>query len=124
MKTDLVFVYNADSGVFNALSDLAHKVFSPETYQCNLCALTYSSLGMRNDWKEFLESLDRRFEFLHRDEWKKRYGMKSIDLPAIFTCSNDRLEIWIDSESLNACRNLEDLKNMIRKKSNGNEKTS
>jgi hypothetical protein len=40
IKISLVFVYNADSGVFNTLSDIAHKIFSPETYACNLCALT------------------------------------------------------------------------------------
>ncbi len=27
--TALVFVYNADSGVFNAVTDMAHKAFSP-----------------------------------------------------------------------------------------------
>ena len=121
MKPDLVFVYNADSGVFNALSDLAHKIFSPESYQCNLCALTFSPLGMRNDWKKFLESLDHPLEFLHRDELKNRYRMENIHLPAIFTRSDDHLEVWIDTESLNACRSLEDLKNLIRKKSSGSE---
>ena len=121
MKPDLVFVYNADSGVFNALSDLAHKILSPKSYQCNLCALTFSPLGMRNDWKEFLESLDRPLEFLHRDELKKRYRMENIHFPAIFTRSDDHLEVWIDAESLNACRSLENLKNLIRKKSSGRE---
>ncbi|MBC7930780.1 MAG: hypothetical protein H7Z38_09495, partial [Rubrivivax sp.] len=54
----LVFVYNADSGLFNALTDIAHKAFSPATYQCNLCALTHSTFGMRKGWKRFLETLD------------------------------------------------------------------
>ena len=57
-KAGLVFVYNADSGLFNAVSDAAHKIFSPRTYQCNLCALTHSAIGMRREWKQFLDSLD------------------------------------------------------------------
>ncbi len=50
MKTTnhaLVFVYNADSGLFNTVTGMAHKIFSPGTYECNLCALTYSTFGMR-----------------------------------------------------------------------------
>jgi len=31
MSKQLVFVYNADSGMFNTLTDIAHKVFSPKT---------------------------------------------------------------------------------------------
>ena len=57
----LVFVYNARSGLFNALSDAAHKIFSPGTYQCNLCALTHTALGMRGEWRKFLDSERRCF---------------------------------------------------------------
>ncbi len=32
MAKSIVFVYNADSGLFNALPDIAHKTFSPATY--------------------------------------------------------------------------------------------
>ena len=117
MKPALIFVYNADSGVFNALSDLAHKIFSPQTYECNLCALTYSPLGRRREWKAFLEGLDRPLEFLHRDELNERYGIHDIDLPAIFTRRDRHLTLWIDAKSLNACRSLEGLKNLIREKS-------
>ncbi len=44
----LVFVYNANSGLLNALLDMGHKVVSPRTYPCSLCALTYGSLGLRD----------------------------------------------------------------------------
>jgi len=44
----LIFVYNADSGLLNAMKDWAHKIVSPETYPCSLCALTYNNLGMRH----------------------------------------------------------------------------
>jgi hypothetical protein len=57
IKPVLVFVYNADSGVFNTLSDIAHKIFSPETYACNLCALTHTNFGMRGEWKRLLKRL-------------------------------------------------------------------
>lgn len=72
----LLFVYNADSGLFNTLADIAHKIFSPKTYACNLCALTHSPIGMRSDWKTFLADLRQPLEFLHRDEFQHQFGLK------------------------------------------------
>lgn len=71
-KDILVFVYNADSGVFSELKDYVHKAVSPSTYDCPLCALTYGSTGgMKKEWNTFLKELDFRVEFLHRDEMAK-----------------------------------------------------
>jgi hypothetical protein len=53
----LILVYNTDNGIFNALTDWAHKFFSPATYVCTLCHYTYSTRGMLFPWKAFLESL-------------------------------------------------------------------
>jgi hypothetical protein len=112
----LVFVYNADSGLFNAMTDAAHKIFSPSTYACNLCALTHSAFGMRKDWKQFLHSLGRPLEFLHADELKKLNGVSEIALPAVFSRVGDRLELLVDAEAINRCRTLEDLEGLIEKR--------
>jgi hypothetical protein len=113
MKPTLVFVYNADGGLFNGLADLAHKTFSPQTYACNLCSLTYFYFGMKKDWKEFLGSLDLPLEFLHRDEFQACYGREDISLPAIFKKNGNELEMWIDADAIKACRNIGDLKQHI-----------
>ena len=110
----LIFVYNADSGLFNTLTDIAHKIFAPETYECNLCAITYGNFAMRAEWKEFLETLDRELEFLHRDEFAVRYPGVASPLPAIFLKENDRLEPMITAEEINACASTEDLKELIK----------
>jgi hypothetical protein len=113
----LLFVYNADTGLFNTLSDIAHKIFSPSTYACNLCALTHSPLGMREEWKKFLAGLGRPLEFLHRDEFRRRYGLKDVPLPAVFRkVDGDRIEPWIDAATLNAATTLEELQGLIREK--------
>lgn len=109
----LIFIYNADSGLFNALTDMAHKTFSPGTYQCNLCALTYSTLGRRKSWKRFLETLERPFEFLHADELKRRYGISGVRLPAIYLKEREGLILFIDADSINACLKIEDLQRLI-----------
>lgn len=109
----LVFVYNADSGIFNTLTDIAHKIFSPETYSCNLCAITYGNFAVRAEWKEFLGTLDAELEFLHRDELAERYGMSDVELPAVFRKDGENLKIWIRADEINKCSTMEDLKSLI-----------
>jgi len=111
----LVFVYNADGGVFNALTDAAHKIFSPRTYQCNLCALTHSALGMRGEWRRFLDELDVPPEFLHADELKARHGVADVPLPAIFRRDRRGLELLAGAEAINACGTMDELKRLVLK---------
>ncbi|HEX8352846.1 MAG TPA: hypothetical protein VF611_08105 [Pyrinomonadaceae bacterium] len=112
-RAALVFVYNADSGVFNALADVAHKIFSPGTYACNLCALTHTAVGMRGEWRQFLDRLGRPLEFLHADELGARYGVSGVPLPAVFRKEGERLEVLAGADAVNACRTLGDLKRLI-----------
>jgi hypothetical protein len=110
----LVFVYNAESGLFSALTDMAHKVFSPRTYQCNLCALTHSTIGMHKSWKRFLKTLGRPLEFLHADELKSRYRIFGLPLPAIFKKEDGRMELLIDADAINSCLTIDDLKQLVK----------
>jgi hypothetical protein len=113
MTPTLIFVYNADSGLFNTLADAAHKIFSPKTYKCNLCALTHTHLGMRREWKAFVESLRRPVEFLHADEAKACYGIEGLPLPLILTKDDRGVKTLVGASSINDCRSIEDLKHLI-----------
>lgn len=113
MKKRILFVYNADSGIFNTLTDIAHKIFSPQSYECNLCALTYGNFAIRAEWKEFLETLDAELEFLHRDEFSKKQQMADVTLPAVFLKDGAELTLWITAEEINSCRSVADLKVLI-----------
>jgi len=110
----LVFVYNADSGVFNTLSDIAHKLISPSTYQCNLCNLTHGYFTAREEWTTFLHDLDADIEFLHRDEYVNRYPNSQVEFPAIFVNSNDELKLWIDQSVIDTLKTPDALMEMIR----------
>ena len=79
----LIFVYNADGGVFAAVSDAVHKVLSPATYACSLCMVSYGAFGMRREWRAFLESLPHAKVFHHRDDFRATYPALDIALPAI-----------------------------------------
>ena len=55
--SEIVFIYNARSGKINSLIDWAHKIVSPDTYECSLCGITYDNLGKRDEWAAFLKEL-------------------------------------------------------------------
>ncbi len=113
-KPTLVFVYNADSGLFNLLTDIAHKIFSPQTYNCNLCAVTHDRFGIKDEWRQYLKTLAATVEFLHADEFKVKYRTDDTKkLPAVFRLENGQLNPAIDSNAINACRNIDDLKRII-----------
>lgn len=110
----LLFVYNADSGLFNTMADIGHKIFSPETYQCDLCALTHGYFHERKAWKDFIETLDVCTEFLHRDEFLKRYPENQENLPAVFVSYQHGLEICLNKEAISQCKELGALQSMIK----------
>lgn len=111
--SQLIFVYNADSGLFNTLTDIAHKIISPSTYSCNLCSLTHSYFAVKKDWTEFLSGIDAELEFLHKDELIEKYGPSNISLPVIFLYRDKQLQEWITTAEINACSRIEDLKTLI-----------
>ena len=113
VKPKIIFVYNAGSGVFNLLSDIAHKMFSPQTYACNLCAITHSNFGMKKEWKAYLDSLPNPLEFLHADEFRSKYHSETIDLPAIFIEENGSLKQIAAAAQINKSRSIGDLKAII-----------
>jgi len=115
-KPVLVFVYNADSGFVNTLLDIGHKIVSPQTYSCNLCAITHSTFSIRDEWKRFVDDLKIPIEFLHRDELSRQYGIHGAALPAVFRKTDDGLEVWISREEINRCRSLDELKQLVGQK--------
>lgn len=116
MPTTIIFAYNADSGLFNTLADMAHKTFAPETYSCNLCAITFGAFGMRSEWRQFLESLDIDMEFLHRNELQEQHRSITTELPAIFIKNTAGPEQLITAGEINACSSMAELKQLIVEK--------
>ena len=112
----LLFVYNADSGLLNTMKDWAHKLASPSTYSCRLCALTYDNLGMRRPWRDFIRELGVEVDFLHRDELEQRHAIKNAPLPAAFLQRNGQMSVWITSNEMNACDSVEALQALVSRK--------
>lgn len=109
----LIFVYNADSGVFHEFKDYVHKAVLPSTYGCNLCAITFGALGMKSDWKSFIEGLDLPVEFLHRDEFADRYPSMDVKFPAAFLKSGADISLLIPHTEINKAKSVDDLITLV-----------
>jgi hypothetical protein len=109
----LLFVYAGDSGVVNALVHCAHKIVSPSTYECHLCALTNGPLLRRKAWSRALAELAPDATFLHHDELRRQYGIEP-PLPAVFDVRDGRPELLISKAEIDACADLDALIALLR----------
>jgi len=114
MKSQLLFVYNADSGLYNTLTDMAHKILSPETYACSLCSITHGVFKERDEWRSFIETLPVACTFLHRDDFHRQYPkMNNLALPVLLLQSDEGLVEILNQESIAACKSVNELSNHI-----------
>ncbi len=111
----LILVYNADGGVFASLADAAHKLISPATYPCSLCAVTYGAVAMKREWRAFLDTLPMPKRFFHRDDFKAAWPALDVALPAILIQhGNAAPELLLGPEALNTQRYVAMLADAVR----------
>ena len=131
-KLELIFIYNAKSGVVNELIDFAHKIVSPETYDCNLCTISYGVFSMKKKWSTYIETLPFKSTFTYKDKFSKN-GYSNIKFPSVFIRSNEKLDEIISATEINKIKNLDQLIGLLdyklyqqgidMKKQNNNELT-
>lgn len=106
----LILIYNAQGGILSALKDGLHKLLSPQTYPCSLCALTYGVATMRGKWRQFLTGLGFPCLFLYRDEFRRDLDMRDIALPAILLADGaGEPEVLVSAPEMNGLPDLEAL---------------
>ncbi|AWX45281.1 hypothetical protein HME9304_02293 [Flagellimonas maritima] len=115
----LVFVYNADSGKRNAILDSMHKVFSPTTYDCKLCDITYGVVSENRTWKRFRQDSEYDMVFLHKNEFAKMYASKfgyKFSFPIVLVEGKNGLEVFIATKELNQLKTSHALIRLIKQR--------
>lgn len=105
----LIFVYNANSGKRNALIDAGHKLFSPSTYPCSLCALTYDTFTENTIWKKFRKNSHYEMEFYHKDEFESKFPSVKLLYPTVLKLEDHQLTTVLTPEILDDSLSVEDL---------------
>ena len=111
----LIFVYNANSGKLSAALDIAHKIISPSTYQCNLCSLTHGTFTERDVWKKFREESDTELVFYHKDEFELEFK-KQFTYQIVLKEEKGELTEYITTDKINAISDVEDLIAQLKSK--------
>ena len=111
-ESELIFIYNAKSGIVNEFLDLAHKIISPSTYNCNLCAISYGNFTMKKKWSDYISSLPVRSTFTYKDKVSE-YGYDNIKLPSIIFQDKSKSKVIISSEEINKLKKIDQLINIL-----------
>ena len=101
-QREFIFVYNAKGGKLNYILDTIHKYVSPNTYDCNLCQITYD-LKMKKAWKDFIHKTPHIFKFLHLEELRE-FGLERYEnqLPICVEKIGNEFELLINKDEMNA----------------------
>jgi hypothetical protein len=106
----LVFVYNANAGLIAGALDSIHKTLSPDTYACDLCAITHGFFTMRPQWRAWLKSLPHEPEFYHRPDFRAAFPeLADEPLPLVGLAKEGRFSILLDAKALGRVTNVDDL---------------
>ena len=114
-EKELIFVYNAKSGLFNELIDFAHKIISPETYECNLYAITYGTFKMEKRWSRYIQSLPLKSIFTYKDEISKN-NLPNVNLPSILLREHNDLIELLTAREVNDLNNFDQLIRVLDKR--------
>ncbi|MEP2735726.1 MAG: hypothetical protein ABJP34_05460 [Erythrobacter sp.] len=113
----LLIVYNADTGMINAVLHAMHKALKPETYPCSLCALTYGTVSMHGVWRRFLDALPLDVAFYHRDDYAEDFPEDQPQLPAILLQKAGEVPaVLIPASKLDAMASLDVLMGSLEEK--------
>ena len=111
-ESELIFIYNAKSGMVNEFLDFAHKIVRPSTYNCNLCAISYGNFTMKKKWSDYISSLPVRSTFTYKDKVSE-YGYDNIKLPSIIFQDKSKSKVIISSEEINKLKKIDQLINIL-----------
>ena len=114
---ELLFIYNAKSGAINNILDVGHKLISPETYSCNLCALTHNTFSENMTWKAFRDQSNLDMNFFHIEEFEKEYPDKRFSYPIILLKNNNRLTEFVSSTEINTIETVDGLTKILTERS-------
>tara|TARA_B100000131_G_scaffold210320_1_gene202182 strand:- start:47 stop:460 length:414 start_codon:yes stop_codon:yes gene_type:complete len=107
-QKNVYFIYNAENDFFSAMNDFFHKSFSPKTYPCSLCGLTYSVAFKKKIWKEYLDSLEYSHHFIYRNQLDDFEGDVG-ELPVVLFGNKIQYEILVSSNEMKQMTNVDEL---------------
>lgn len=116
MDKEIIFVYNSPDDPISLVIGYLHKKVSPDTYECNLCKLTYG-VTMNPKWKAYIASLKHKITFLHSNEFKKEYpDLADTPLPTAFIKDESGMRVLVTRAEMNEPKDMDSLIELMKRK--------
>lgn len=112
---ELIFVYNAKKGLRNKVLDGLHKVLSPDTYACDLCAITHHAAGKRKQWKAFLRESNVTMHFYYSDSIPTEFD-QNFAYPVVLRYENSTVTLILDKQDFAAINDLNEFIVLLKEK--------
>ena len=110
----LIFVFDANSGKWDAFVDSAKKTLRLKG--CALCAITHGLLGEKEAWKECKEGFGIPIDYVHKDEMD--HDLKKVaegNLPCVISVVDGEPIMLILPDVLEQCKgSVSELKGQIQ----------
>jgi len=114
---ELIFIYNAKSGLVNEMIDFAHKIVSPGTYDCNLCAMSYGTFTKKKRWSDYINSLPIKSTFTYKDKVSAlEKELSNLKFPTIIIRDGVELNEIISRDEINSIKNLNQLISLLNER--------
>jgi len=109
----LIFLFDADSGAWDAFVDSAKKVLRIDG--CALCQITHGLVTEKSEWRECAEAFGVPVEYLHRDEIPEDLApLVEGKLPCIVADHGGEMTLLLDAQTISRCRgSVEDLRGKL-----------
>ncbi len=109
----LLFVFNAETGSFNAFLDSAKKLLKIKG--CTLCSITHGLAGEKSEWRDCKEEMGVPIDYVHRDEISS--DLRTIigdSLPCVVAQTGQDLVLLLGPDVLDRCQgSVADLKGRL-----------
>lgn len=112
----IIIAYNNFGGICPQLADLCYRFFSPETYPNKVVKLTNNVVGLKKEWKNFLEALPFQKVFYHKDDVERKLAPETFALPAIFLADSLSAICLLTASEISRLKNLPELEAALQLK--------
>jgi hypothetical protein len=109
---ELHFVYNANNDAISKLSDYVHKLVSPSTYKCDLCAITHHNFGMRSSWKNFIVGTSVEMKFWYIEAFEAAFDT-AFKYPVVLEKTDNNFKIVLEKGQLASIKDAVELIKLI-----------
>ena len=111
--TKIIFVYNANGGIYPGLADIIHKEFFPKSYPCNLCYQAFGTFGKKEGWTNFLNTIPFQKVEFHKDDFNRQFQYDD-ELPLILIADDKTTAVLVTAAELNTAKSLEELISIVK----------